>query len=131
MVVPNFVRQALAHEPITVFGDGTQSRSFTYVGDVVRAVVALIDEPRAIGQVFNIGNGQEISIGKLALRIKEMTGSRSPIVTIPYDQAYEAGFEDMPRRVPDISKIRALIGYQPMVELDEMLTRVIASLQIS
>jgi UDP-glucose 4-epimerase len=131
MVVPNFVRQALAHEPITVFGDGTQSRSFTYVGDVVRAVVALIDEPRAIGQVFNIGNGQEISIGKLALRIKEMTGSRSPIVTIPYDQAYEAGFEDMPRRVPDISKIRALIGYRPTVELDEILTRVIASLQPS
>jgi UDP-glucose 4-epimerase len=131
MVVPNFVRQALSHEPITVFGDGTQSRSFTYVGDVIRAVVALIDEPRAIGQVFNIGNGREISIRDLALRVKEMTGSRSPIVTIPYDQAYEAGFEDMPRRVPDISKIRALIGYQPTVELDEILTRVIASLQIS
>jgi UDP-glucose 4-epimerase len=131
MVVPNFVRQALAQEPITVFGDGTQSRSFTYVGDVVRAVVALIDEPRAIGQVFNIGNGREISIRDLALRIKEMTGSRSPIVTIPYDQAYEAGFEDMPRRVPDISKIRALVGYQPTVELDEILTRVIASLQTS
>jgi UDP-glucose 4-epimerase len=129
MVVPNFVRQALANEPITVFGDGRQTRSFTYVGDVVRAVVALIDEPRAIGQVFNIGNGAEISIGNLALRIKEMTGSRSPIVTIPYDQAYEAGFEDMPRRVPDISKIRALIGYEPTVELDEILTRVIASLQ--
>ncbi len=131
MVVPNFVRQALSHEPITVFGDGTQSRSFTYVGDVIRAVVALIGEPRAIGQVFNIGNGQEISIRNLALRIKEMTGSTSPIVTIPYDQAYEAGFEDMPRRVPDISKIRALIGYQPTVELDEILTRVIASLQTS
>jgi nucleoside-diphosphate-sugar epimerase len=131
MVVPNFVRQALANEPITVFGDGTQTRSFTYVGDVVRAVVALIDEPRAIGEVFNIGNGAEISIGNLALRIKEMTGSGSPIVTIPYDQAYEAGFEDMPRRVPDISKIRALIGYEPTVELDEILTRVIASLQPS
>jgi UDP-glucose 4-epimerase len=131
MVVPNFVRQALANEPITVFGDGTQSRSFTYVGDVVRAVVALINEPRAIGQVFNIGNGQEISIRDLAVRIKEMTGSTSPIVTIPYDQAYEAGFEDMPRRVPDISKIRALIGYEPTVELDDILTRVIASLQPS
>ena len=129
MVVPNFVRQALANEPITVFGDGTQSRSFTYVGDVVRAVIALVDEPRAIGQVFNIGNGHEISIMDLAQRIKQMTGSRSPIVTIPYDQAYEAGFEDMPRRVPDISKIRALIGYEPTVELDEILTRVIASLQ--
>jgi len=129
MVVPNFVRQALAGQPITVFGDGTQSRSFTYVGDVVRAMVALIDEPRAVGQVFNIGNGQEISIGDLAARIKQMTGSSSPIVKIPYDQAYEAGFEDMPRRVPDISKIRALVGYQPTVELDEILDRVVSSLR--
>jgi UDP-glucose 4-epimerase len=129
MVVPSLVRQALAGEPITVFGDGTQSRSFTYVGDVVRAVVALINEPRAIGQVFNIGNGSEISIADLAIRIKAMTNSASPIVKIPYDQAYEAGFEDMPRRVPDISKIRALIGYEPTVELDEILTRVIASLR--
>ena len=129
MVVPNFVRQALSGGPITVFGDGTQSRSFTYVGDVVRAMVALINEPRAVGQVFNIGNGQEISIHDLAVRIKTMTRSASPIVTIPYDQAYEAGFEDMPRRVPDISKIRALIGYEPTVELDEILTRVIASLR--
>ena len=129
MVVPNFVRQALSGEPITVFGDGTQSRSFTYVGDVVRAVVALINEPRAVGGVFNIGNGREISILDLAARIKAMTGSSSPIVKIPYDQAYEAGFEDMPRRVPDISKIRALVGYEPTVELDEILTRVIASLR--
>ena len=131
MVVPNFVRQALAGEPITVFGDGTQSRSFTYVGDVVRAMVALINEPRAVGQVFNIGNGNEISMRALALRIKELTGSRSEIVFIPYDQAYEAGFEDMPRRVPDIAKIRALIGYEPTVELDEILTRVVASMQPS
>ena len=129
MVVPNLVRQALAGQPITVFGDGTQSRSFTYVGDVVRAMVALINEPRAVGQVFNIGNGNEISIGDLAERIKTMTGSESAIVRIPYDQAYEAGFEDMPRRVPDITKIRDLIGYQPTVELDEILTRVIASLR--
>jgi UDP-glucose 4-epimerase len=129
MVVPSLVRQALAGEPITVFGDGTQSRSFTYVGDVVRAMVALINEPRAVGQVFNIGNGQEISISDLAAKIKEQTGSQSPIVKIPYDQAYEAGFEDMPRRVPDISKIRALIGYEPEVELDEILARVIASLR--
>src|SRR3954451_18806426 len=129
MVVPSLVKQALAGEPITVFGDGTQSRSFTYVGDVVRAMVALIDEPRAVGQVFNIGNGFEISIGDLAARIKQMTGSQSPIVRIPYDQAYEEGFEDMPRRVPDISKIRALIGYAPTVELDEILGRVIESLR--
>ena len=129
MVVPNFVRQALAGVPITVFGDGTQSRSFTYVGDVVKAMVALINEPRAVGQVFNIGNGQEITIAGLAEKIKAMTGSSSTIATIPYDQAYEAGFEDMPRRVPDIRKIRALIGYEPTVELDEILTRVIASLR--
>ena len=125
MVIPNFVRQALAGHPITVFGDGTQSRSFTYVGDVVTAVVALINEPRAIGQVFNIGNGREISIGDLAARIRTLAGSRSDIVRIPYDQAYEAGFEDMPRRVPDISKIHSLIGYEPTVELDEILGRVI------
>ena len=125
MVIPNLVRQALAGQPITVFGDGTQSRSFTYVGDVVRAMVALIDEPRAIGQVFNIGSGSEISIGELAERVKAMTGSRSAIVRIPYDQAYEAGFEDMPRRVPDISKLRALVGYEPTVDLDQILERVI------
>ena len=129
MVVPSLVKQALDGRPITVFGDGTQSRSFTYVGDVVRAMVALIDEPRAVGQVFNIGNGEEITIGNLAARIKTLTGSQSEIVKIPYDQAYEAGFEDMPRRVPDIAKIRALVGYEPTVHLDEILTRVIASLR--
>jgi len=129
MVVPSLVKQALTGQPITVFGDGTQSRSFTYVGDVVRAMVALIDEPRAIGQVFNIGNGSEITIRDLAERIKALTASTSEIVTIPYDQAYEAGFEDMPRRVPDISKIRALVGYEPTVHLDEILGRVIASLR--
>jgi UDP-glucose 4-epimerase len=125
MVIPNFVRQALAGQPITVFGDGTQSRSFTYVGDVVRALVSLIDEPRAVGQVFNIGNGREISINELAEKIKAMTGSGSEIVRIPYDQAYESGFEDMPRRVPDIAKIQALTGYKPTVELDEILDKVI------
>jgi UDP-glucose 4-epimerase len=125
MVIPNFVRQALAGQPITVFGDGTQSRSFSYVGDVVRGIVALINEPRAVGEVVNIGNPSEISITDLAMRVKELTGSRSDIVRIPYDQAYEAGFEDMPRRVPDISKIRALVSYEPTVELDEILSRVI------
>ena len=127
MVIPNFVRQALAGQPITVFGDGTQSRSFTYVGDVVRAVVALINEPRAVGHVFNIGNGNEITINDLAGKVKALTGSQSEIVRIPYDQAYESGFEDMPRRVPDISKIGALIGYKPTVELDEILEKVIES----
>jgi UDP-glucose 4-epimerase len=125
MVIPNFVRQALAGQPITVFGDGTQSRSFTYVGDVVKAMVALIDEPRAVGQVFNIGNGNEITIGELAAKVKTMTGSSSDIVMVPYEKAYEAGFEDMPRRVPDIGRIKSLVGYSPTVELDETLRRVI------
>ncbi len=125
MVIPTFVRQALAGEPITVYGDGTQSRSFTYVGDVVGAMIALIDEPRAIGRVFNIGNGREITIGDLAEKVRKLTGSSSAIVRVPYDQAYEAGFEDMPRRVPDVSKIGALVGYRPTVELDEILARVI------
>jgi len=125
MVIPNFVRQALAGEAITVFGDGTQSRSFTYVGDVVAGLIALIGEPKAIGQVFNIGNGEEISMRALAEKVKMMTASASEIVTIPYDQAYEAGFEDMPRRVPDISKIRGLVGYEPKVQLEETLRRVI------
>ncbi|MBE41448.1 MAG: nucleoside-diphosphate sugar epimerase, partial [Acidobacteria bacterium] len=105
MVVPNFVKQALAGQPITVFGDGSQSRSFTYVGDVVDALMRLVDEPKAVGEVFNVGNGQEISILGLAEKIKEMTGSQSEIVKVPYDQAYGAGFEDMPRRVPDIPKL--------------------------
>lgn len=125
MVIPNFVRQALAGQPITVFGDGTQQRSFTYVGDVVRGLVALVREPKAVGEVFNIGNGEEVSIRELAEKVKAKTGSASPIVTIPYDQAYEAGFEDMPRRVPDITKINALVGYEPTVHLDEILDKVI------
>jgi nucleoside-diphosphate-sugar epimerase len=127
MVIPTFVRQALAGHPITVYGDGTQSRSFTYVGDVVRAMVALINEPRAIGQVFNIGNGREITIAELAEKVRALTGSSSQIVRIPYDQAYESGFEDMPRRVPDITKIAGLIGYAPTVDLDEILNRVVES----
>ncbi len=126
MVLPTFVRQALAGQPITVFGDGTQSRSFTYVGDVVDALITLASEPRAIGDVYNIGNIDEISIKDLAERVKAMTGSQSPIQFIPYDQAYEAGFEDMPRRVPDLTKLRDLIGYEPKVQLDEILRLVIA-----
>lgn len=125
MVLPTFVRQALAGDPITVFGDGTQSRSFTYVGDVVGALTKLVQEPRAIGEVFNIGNRGEIAIRDLADRVKAMTRSASPIHLVPYDQAYEAGFEDMPRRVPDISKIGQLIGYEPKVALDDIIERVI------
>jgi UDP-glucose 4-epimerase len=126
MVLPTFVRQALAGEPITVFGDGTQSRSFTYVGDVVDALMKLMVESRAIGQVINIGNPHEITIGDLARRVKAMTGSSSQIVLVPYDEAYDAGFEDMPRRVPDLRRIKSLIGYEPKVELDEIIERVIA-----
>jgi len=125
MVLPTFVRQALADQPITVFGDGTQSRSFTYVADVVDALIRLAGEPRAVGEVFNIGNTEEVSIQALAERVRALTGSRSPIQLIPYDEAYEAGFEDMPRRVPDISKIGALIGYQPRLSLDEIIRTVI------
>jgi UDP-glucose 4-epimerase len=125
MVIPTFVRQGLAGRPITVFGDGSQTRSFTYVGDVVGALAALAQESRAVGQVFNIGNGHEISILALAERVKALTGGISSIVKVPYDQAYEEGFEDMPRRVPDTTKIRELIGYEPKVQLEEILARVI------
>jgi UDP-glucose 4-epimerase len=130
MVVPTFVRQALAGEPITVFGDGTQSRSFTYVGDVVGALLRLMVEPRAIGDVFNLGNSEEVTIRTLAERIKVVTGSQSRIDVIPYDQAYEEGFEDMPRRVPDLTKIRRLIGYEPKIALDEIIERVVADFRI-
>jgi len=126
MVLPTFVRQALAGQPLTVFGDGTQSRSFTYVGDVVEALVRLVQEPKAIGEVFNIGNMGEVTILELAQRVKAATGSESPVQLVPYDQAYEEGFEDMPRRVPDISKIHALIGYEPKLGLDDIITRVVA-----
>ena len=125
MVLPTFVRQALSGNPITVFGDGTQSRSFTAVSDVVSALIALAAEPRAVGEVFNIGNIGEISIRDLAQRVKTMAGSDSPIELIPYDQAYEAGFEDMPRRVPDISKVRSFIGYEPKVGLEDIIRGVI------
>ena len=125
MVVPNFVRQALAGEAITVFGDGTQSRCFTFVGDAVGALMAIVTREQAYGNVYNVGNTEEITILGLAERVKALTQSASPIVTIPYDQAYESGFEDMPRRVPDLAKIHALIGYEPRVSLDEILRLVI------
>jgi len=125
MVIPTFVQQALAGEAITVFGDGTQSRSFTHVADVVDAVMKLVEEPRAIGQVVNIGSTQETTIGALARRIRELSGSASTIKFIPYDEAYELGFEDMPRRVPDLSRIKSLIGYEPIHSLDDVLNDVI------
>jgi UDP-glucose 4-epimerase len=125
MVIPNFVRQALASEPITVFGDGTQRRAFTHVTDVVGALLKLVVEPRAIGEVINIGNVQEITILKLAERVRELSGSSSPIKFVPYDEAYESGFEDMPRRVPDLTKVEGLIGYRPVNTLDDILEQVI------
>jgi UDP-glucose 4-epimerase len=126
MVVPRFVRQALADEPITVYGDGTQRRSFTWVGDVVGALVSLIQHPGARGEVFNVGHTKDISIYELAVLVKEATGSQSEIVLVPYDRAYEAGFEDMQRRLPDLAKIQKLIGYRPSMDLPEMLARIIA-----
>lgn len=125
MVIPNFVRQALTGAPITVHGDGRQRRAFGYVSDVVCGLIKLVEEPRAVGEVFNIGNNEEIAILDLAHRVKKLTSSTSEIVFVPYDQAYETGFEDMPRRVPDLTKIRRLVGYAPTVGLDEILARVI------
>jgi len=125
MVIPNFVRQALAGEPITVFGDGSQSRSFTHVADVVGALLKLVVEPKAVGQVINVGNTEEVTIRRLAERVRELTGSSSSIKLVPYDQAYESGFEDMPRRVPDLSKAEKMIGYKPRHSLDDILVQVI------
>jgi UDP-glucose 4-epimerase len=125
MVIPNFVRQALAGEAITVFGDGTQSRSFTHVADVVGALLKLMVEPNAIGQVINLGNIEEVSIRQLAERVRQLAGSQSPIRLVPYDEAYESGFEDMPRRVPDLSKAEKMIGYTTRHTLDDILTQVI------
>jgi len=125
MVLPNFVKWALVGQPITIHGDGSQTRSFTWVGDVVWAITALINEPRAAGQVFNIGNVAEISIRDLALRVRELTGSRSELIYTPYEKAFDNSFEDMPRRVPDIGKIHRLLGYEPRVQLDGIIESVI------
>jgi UDP-glucose 4-epimerase len=125
MVIPNFVRQALAGEAITVFGDGTQSRSFTHVTDVVHALIVLMNEPKAIGQVINIGNTEEVTIMALAERVRAVANSTSPIRLVPYDEAYESGFEDMPRRLPDLGKIQQMIGYRPRFSLDDILVHVI------
>ena len=127
MVIPRFVKQALAGEPITVFGDGRQSRCFCDVSDTVRALVDLASHPQAIGRVFNVGSTDEVTILDLAERVKGITGSASAIQLIPYDQAYAPGFEDMRRRVPDISRIHALTGWRPQRTLDEILTDVATS----
>ncbi|MBP1692122.1 MAG: NAD-dependent epimerase/dehydratase [Chloroflexi bacterium] len=126
MVVPRFVRQALNGEPLTVFGDGKQSRCFTDVADVVNALSQLVSEPKALGQVFNLGSTQEITIFQLAERVKALTGSNSEIQFVPYSEAYAPGFDDMRRRVPSIEKIQRLIGFQPTYTLDDTLKRVIS-----
>jgi len=125
MVIPNFVQQALAGEDITVFGDGSQRRCFTHVSDAVGAIMRLAAHPAAAGQVYNVGNAEEVSILELAERIKAATGSKSRIVRVPYEKAYQEGFEDMMRRVPDISKAAQAVGYKPTVTLDEILADVI------
>jgi len=125
MVIPTFVRQALASRPITVYGTGKQTRCFGYVGDVIGALINLMDNDKALGEVFNIGSNQEISILDLAKRVKELTNSESEIVFVPYDEAYEEGFEDMPRRIPDIAKVSRLVGFRPEMGLDGILNSVI------
>jgi len=125
MVLPNFVRQALRDDPITVFGDGRQSRCFGYVGDVVAALAQLVRTESACGEVFNIGSDEEVSVNELAQRVRRACASRSDIIHIPYDQAYEEGFEDMQRRVPSLAKIRRFIGYEPSTRLDSIIESVV------
>jgi UDP-glucose 4-epimerase len=125
MVVPRFVRQALDGAPITVYGDGTQSRAFTDVEDAVRGTIAVAESPRTVGEVFNVGTPHEVTIGALAERVRALAGSASPIVLVPYEEAYQPGFEDLRRRVPDIGKISRVVGYRPRVSLDETIGRVI------
>ncbi len=126
MVIPRFVRQALQGEPITVYGDGSQSRCFCDVRDIVQALLGLAQHPEAPGHVYNIGGIEEVSIGELAEQVKAITHSSSPIITVPYAEAYAPGFEDMQRRVPDIRRIQALLGWQPQRSLDEILRAVMA-----
>jgi UDP-glucose 4-epimerase len=126
MVIPRFVSQALRNDPITVYGDGQQTRCFCFVGDVVKGMVALCDEPSAYGRVFNLGGREEVSMLDLAQRIVDKAGSSSRVELIPYDVAYEEGFEDMQRRVPDTTRAEGLVGFRPTVSLDEIIEQVIA-----
>ncbi|HUS10971.1 MAG TPA: GDP-mannose 4,6-dehydratase [Pyrinomonadaceae bacterium] len=126
MVIPTFVKQALAGRPITVYGNGEQTRCFGYVGDVIGALIKLMDTADSVGQVFNIGSTEEISIRDLAEKVRQLTRSNSEIVFVPYAEAYEEGFEDMPRRVPDTSKINELVGFKPEMTLEGILETVIS-----
>jgi UDP-glucose 4-epimerase len=127
MVIPRFVSWALAGEPIQVYGDGQQSRCFCHVTDTVRAIMGLMDAPAAVGEIFNVGSDEEVTIDGLAQRVKAMAGSSSDIVHVPYDQAYAPGFEDMRRRVPDIGKIGRVIGWRPSLSLERTLEQIIDS----
>jgi len=127
MVVPSLVQQAMTGKPMTVYGDGSQSRCFGFVKDVVRALVALMERPEAAGEIYNIGASTEISILDLAKRVKEITNSNSPIVLVPYADAYESGYQDMPRRIPDTSKLRNLVGFAPTTDIDEIVDSVMKS----
>lgn len=129
MVVPRFVTQAIRSEPITVFGDGSQTRCFCSVSDVVGGILALTESNEALGRVFNLGGNEEISIADLARRVVELTGSSSTVEFIPYDQAYEEGFEDMERRVPDTTRARDLVGFAPTAALDDIIGSVIEDQQ--
>jgi UDP-glucose 4-epimerase len=126
MVVPRFVRQAIRNEPITIHGDGRQSRCFCHVSDVVKALVELPAQKEAVGQVFNIGSTEEVTIWELAQRVKKIAGSRSELRLVPYEQAYDKGFEDMQRRAPSIEKIGKLLGWRPTKSLDEILKMTVA-----
>src|SRR4051794_5637970 len=131
MVIPTFVRQALAEQNITVYGDGTQRRCFCHVEDVVRALIGVMDDEGAYGEVFNVGTTNEIEIGQLAERIREMTNSQSEIQLIPYEDAFEHNFEDMSRRVPDVTKIKEFLGWSANRTLDQILTDVIDFQRVS
>ncbi len=125
MVIPRLVRQALDREPLTVYGDGTQSRCFCHVRDSVRALMQLLDEPKARGEIFNVGNDREVTINELAEMVRSLSGSPAEIRHISYQEAYGSGFEDMPRRVPDLTKVRNAIGYRPQFSLEQTLESVI------
>lgn len=127
MVVPTFVRQALTGEPITVYGTGEQTRCFAHVADVVEALVRLMRREDSFGEVFNVGSDQEVTINRLAEVVKEITGSSSPIVHVPYEEAYAEGFEDMERRVPDVSKLEAAVGFRPTMSLERIVADVVDS----
>jgi UDP-glucose 4-epimerase len=139
MVVPRFVSQALARQPLTVYGDGSQTRCFLHVADAVEAIVALAGSPRAVGEVFNVGSTEEVSIFELAKKVLALVDARrvdgvgdsGGITLVPYEQAYEAGFEDMQRRVPDVSKIHSHIGWEPSRSLDETLEDIVSHLAVS